>query len=356
MKRMKSLVQHINEKRHINETNVILAHYIFDLLEKYVNTPAENPTFKNESWLYEQYSEYEEYDILINFKDIEGFDWMKNQLLQYSLMNDAEFDCDMVVRLEKMNKDNFGYMAIDEPMLSINAKYYKTPNIFKNNENAIRNTIMHEITHYVQYMGGILKIGRKLQRPSVKYDKEFYENVRQLGSENYSLMSFVLYSFPENERYARVSGLYGTLEAEFNKLFKQYKKQYKQEPTTDEFINFVLHNDKYNDNEIHFGHYTNFIKSLENDTYETYKKCVDDESTIYRDDSMVYVFLNFCDHCNPRPWYLLPNKNICIANTRTEERYDEVKTKVIEMFKKNFDKYMKNMSDVVGDFYDEMTK
>ena len=338
----------------MNNSVVLLFNHIYKKLEELVNTPAENPTFKNETKLYELYlDDDKEYDLEINFSDIEGFNWFDTQLVTFGILEDPEYDCDMIVRLEEMGTYDFGLMDRGEPILSINAKVFKTPASFKKNEKAIKNTLMHELTHYVQYMSGLLSGGTH-QKEGIEYDEKFYDAVKDLGSARYGLMSFMIYSFIENERFARVSGFYGTLHAEFENLIKEFKKVNKKEPTKQEFINFVLDNPKYNDNEIHIQHYGDFLSELENDTYEEYKKCIDDTTSIYRDDSSVYVFLNFCDHCNPKPGYLLPNKKTCIFNTRTEEEYNKVKSSIITMFKKNFSRYVKKLQGVIGDFYDEM--
>ena len=351
---MKSLVQHIYERRHVNNSVILLSNHIYDKLKELVNKPANNPKFNNETLLYELYKEYyEEYDIEIWFNDIQGFDWWETQLLTFGLLDNPEYDCDMVVRLENMGKDEFGCMDRSEPILSINANHFKTQNSFKKNSGAIRNTLIHELTHYLQYMGNVMKGGTHQKKESVKYDKIFYDEANKLNNQKYATMSFMIYSFIANERHARVSGMYGIMQEEFESLMKDFNKKHKN-GTKEEFVDFVIGQNKYNDNVLHIQHYGDFLKFLEDDTYADYKKCIDDPNTIYRDDSSIYIFLNFCDHCNPKPSYLLPKKSTCIFNTQTEEEYNIVKNSIISMFKKNFDKYVKNIKEVVGDYYDEM--
>lgn len=356
MKHMKSLVQHIYEHRHINNSVILLSNYIYDKLKELVEKPAKNPTFKDESLLWEKFKEYDdEYDIEIWFDDINGFDWWQTELLTYGILEDPEYDCDMVVRLENMGTDDFGFMDRSEPLLSINAKHFKTLKTFTRNSSTIRNTLIHELTHYLQYMGKFMHGGTHQKKEMIKYDRIFHDELNKLQNQKYATMSFVIYSFANNERYARISGMYGTMQEEFESLMKDFKKKHKN-GTKEDFVEFVIGHNKYNDNVLHLQHYGDFLKSLEDDTYADYKKCIDDPNTIYRDDSSIYVFLNFCDHCNPKPSYLLPKKNTCVFSTQTEEEYNIVKNSIISMFKKNFNKYVKNIKEVVGDFYDEMTE
>lgn len=202
-------------------------------------------------------------------------------------------------------------------------------------------------------MGKFLHGGTHQKKKSVKYDKIFHNELNKRQLKRYCAMSLIIYAFNKNENAARVSGMYGTLQEEFDMLINKFNKKYKN-GTREDFVEFVISNKKYNINELHIQYFGDFLEELENDTYENYKKCIDDSNSIYGEDSLVYVFLNFCDHCDPKPSYLLPKKNTCIFNTQTEEEYNIVKNSIVSMFKKNFDKYVKNIKEVVGDFYDEM--
>lgn len=335
---------------HVNKTVILLCNYIYNKLEELTNLSARCPAFKNESLLYERFKVNNEYDIKINFNDIKDFNWYENQLLTYGLLNDEEYTCDFVVRLEKMEKDSFGYMDRGEPLLSINAKYFRTYNSFNKYRAVIRNTLMHELTHYLQYFGNVLKGGNH-QKDTENYDADFYNELQNIESEKYSMMSFVIYSFSENERFARVAGIYGSIIEDYNKLIREYKRKYKHFPNKEEFVEFVLNNEKYNNNEIHIQHYTKFLNDLENDTYENYKKCINDPIHIYKDDSIIYVYLNMCDHIDPRPGFLLPKGNIFVYNTITEKEYNKVKNLIIKKFKKNFNKYVRNIKVVIEYIY-----
>ena len=147
--------------------------------------------------------------------------------MTFGILEDPEFDCDMVVRLENMSKDEFGYMDRAEPILSINANHFRTPNSFKKNSGTIRNTLIHELTHYLQYMGNFMKGGTHQKKNDVDYDKIFHEEVNKLNNQKYAMMSFIIYSFIANERCARVSGMYGTMQAEFESLMKEFNKKHK---------------------------------------------------------------------------------------------------------------------------------
>lgn len=357
---MKSLSYYITEKRHVGADIIHLANYTYDLLEKLVNTTSNNPTYKTHAYELYKESGVDEYDIEVNFKDIPNFNWMNYQLIPGNLLPDFEYDCDFVVQLADI--DAFGTMQTNEPILQIGARFLRTPNIFKKNEAQIRNTLMHEFTHYVQYMGGLFKGGTN-PKNAPDYDIEFYNNLNNFVNDNkttdnkYYTMSFIIYAFTDNERYARVSGFYGTVITEYNKLLKEYSKECKKnkiEVNKTGFTDFVVNNEKYNDTETHINLYETFLKDIENDTYENYKACIEDPTTIFRDDSMVYVYLNMCDHLTPKPSYLLPSHNICVYNTRTEAEYDNIKNKIINKFSKNYKQYKHNLSVVVSDIWDEM--
>ena len=65
---MKSLVQHIYERRHVNNSVILLSNHIYDKLKELVNKPANNPKFNNETLLYElKLSGPEFLHALINF-------------------------------------------------------------------------------------------------------------------------------------------------------------------------------------------------------------------------------------------------------------------------------------------------
>ena len=63
---MKSLTQHILERRHVNDSVVLLFNHIYGKLEELVNQPAQDPMFNNETRLYELFLENDkEYDIVL---------------------------------------------------------------------------------------------------------------------------------------------------------------------------------------------------------------------------------------------------------------------------------------------------
>lgn len=359
---MKSLKQFLTERRHVGNDIINLANYVYDTLEKLVNTPAENPKYKSLAYELCKESGVDEYDIEMNFEDVPNFNYNNYNLLRGSLLPNFEYDCDFVVRLS--DTDCYGTMDTSEPILEIGVRMLKTPTTFKRQEAQLRNTLIHELTHYVQYMAGMynmLLTGNVRVHKGSSYERKFADEIQEIIKKDpdpfnnrYYTFSFIIYAFTKNERDARVSGFYGTVTTEFERMVKEYKKLNKKIPTKTEFVDFVVNNNRYNETETHIAMYDTLIKDLENDTYENYKKCVDDPNSIYGDDSMVYVYLNMCDHLSPKPEHMLPTKHTCIYNTRTEAEYETVRNKILNKFKKNYNEYKHKLSVVVGDIYDDM--
>lgn len=361
---MKSLTQYIhqiNEKRHISSDVIAMADYIYDLLKQMVETPAENPKYKTQAYELYKDSGIDEYDIEISFNDIPGFTG-NHKLLSGQWIHDWEYDnADFVVQLTDM--DAFGTMDTKEPILQISVNTLKSVRTFQRKESELRNTLMHELTHYVQYFAGMAGMtnGRLTKRYKSDYDPEFHNAVDEYIKSNktvnnrYYRVSYIIYAFHKNERFARVAGFHGTVRTEFDLLLKEFKKLNKKEPTKEEFIEFVVNNHKYDANVIHLNIYDDFIESLKNDTYTNFKSCVDDTTTIFREDSMLYVFLNMCDHLTPKPTWLVPKK-ICIYSTRTEQDFEEARKVILDRFTKNYKQYKNNLADIVEDIWDEHMK
>ena len=358
---MKQLKQFIFEKRHVSSDVLAMTDYIYNMLEEFVNTPADDPKYKTMAYELCKADGLNEYDIEINFEDIPNFNWNNHKLLSGKYVPDWEYKSDFVVQLTDM--DAFGTMQTDEPILQVGVKFLRSPRTFKSRESELRNTLIHELTHYIQYFAGMMGMlsGKFTQRPSSGYDSEFTDqvndyiaNYRSIDNKYYCT-SFLIYAFQKNERFARVAGFHGTVATEFDILLKEFRKLNKRHPGKEEFIDFVVNNHKYDENVIHLDMYDKFIKNLENDTYENFKACVEDTTTIFREDSQLYVLMNLCDHLEPRPTWLIA-KNMCIYNTRTKEDFEKARKLVLDRFTKNYNQYKKNLADIVEDIWDEYKK
>lgn len=341
---MKTIVQYILEKNGVSDNINILTKYIYDLLKQDVY--KENPENPKISWLYQQCKNYghDFYPIEINFDDIEGFDSKRYNLLTYRDMGEdyADYDCDMIVNVKSMT--NFGEMDTDEPQLSINSKYIRTIKTFEKNEANIKNTIAHELTHYVQHQANKKGTGVKFKNGSVTV--EFHKNTQY--SQKYYICNFILYTIDPNEADARKSGFYQNMLIDLDKRLKEWKKQNKgKEFDKEDFINYCMYHKDYRDNVLHMYYFDLFGDAIKDDNWETYEKCFDDKENKYRDDSIIYVLLNICDVRSNPPILPMPSKKNYVMNINNEKRFNEYKEKLLKHYNKNINRYKKKIKKVI---------
>lgn len=341
---MKSLLQYIIEAKGVSKEIDILTSYIFNKIKEYVYLP--NSVDSKVSWLYQQCKDYgyDEYPIEINFNDIDGFNIDKYNLLTYKMMGEdyIDYNCDMIINITKM--DDFGSMETDEPMLNINLKYIKTQSIFEKNRVALLNTIAHELTHYIQHLSNLGS--HQLKSTSRSVTKELRENTK--GNMRYYLCDFLLYVMNPIEMDARKQGFYQTMKEEFDKRLKEWNKKHKKEKfDEDSFINFCLYHPKYHNHVLHMEYFDILKNSIQQDTWENYKKCFDDKINKYRDDSIIYVLLNICDERESKPHIPLPSKKCYVMYINNEEKFNNYKDKLLKDYSKNLDDHKKKLSKVI---------
>ena len=347
---MKSLLQYIVEAKGISTEIDILTTYIFNTIKEYVY--QDNPENPKVSWLYQQCKDYgyDEYPIEINFKDIKGFNKKKYNLLTYKKMGEdyADYNCDMIINIIKM--DEFGSMETDEPMLNINMKYIKSKDIFEKNRVTLLNTIAHELTHYVQHLSNLGK--HQLKSSVVSVNKELRENTE--GNMKYYLCNFLLYIMNPIEMDARKQGFYQTMKEEFDKRLNQWKKLHKKEKfDKDNFIDFCLYHKDYYSNVLHMEYFDILKDAIQKDTWENYKKCFDDKTNKYRDDSIIYVLLNICDACETKPYIPLPSKKCYVMYVNNETEFNRYKEKLLKEYGENVNKHKKKLAKVIEFFIDQ---
>lgn len=341
---MISLLQYILEKKGVSNDINILVDYIYNCIKTAVY--EENPENPDISWLYQQYLDYgkDTYPIEINFKDIKGFNQNKYNLLTYRDMGPdyEDYDCDMLVVV--MKADAFGFMDTEEPMLIINAKYVKTKKVFDKNISNIRNTLAHELTHYVQHLSN--KGTNNLKHDDGAVAKELAENTE--GNTKYYICNFLLYVINPIEADARKMGFYQTMKLEIHKRLKEWKRQNKnKEFDKDDFIHYCMYHKDYHNNVLHMSYFDLFADGIKEDTWDNYKKCFDDPENKYRDDSLIYVLLNVCDARTDKPYLPLPSKKNYVMYINSEERFNNYKARLIKDYTKNIDKYKKKIRNVI---------
>ena len=342
---MKNLKNFLLEAKGVSDQIQLLAEYIYKEIETLVNQESDDPAYDNK--LYELFKEYDnDYPIEINFSDIKGFDPKKYDLLTYRKMGPdyADYDCDMIVNI--CTYEGFGAMDTGEPLLLINYKPIKTKKAFYKNASPLMNTISHELTHYVQHMSNASNGGHELKDSGGSVSKELIENTQ--GNMRYYVVNFLLYAINPIESDARKQGFYQTMKFELEKKIKQYKREYKtKEVDIEKFCDFAINHKDYDNNILHMGYFNLLLTAFKEDTWENYKKCIDDKENKYRDDSIIYVLLNICDVREHRPYLPMPAKKNLVMSINSEKRFNEYKTKLIKDYTHNLDKYVKKLKKVV---------
>ena len=333
------------EAKGVSNQIQLLAEYIYKEIETLVNQESDNPTYDNK--LYELFKEYgDDYPIEINFSYIKGFNPKKYDLLTYRKMGPdyADYECDMIVNICKY--EGYGAMDTGEPLLHINYKPIKTKKSFNKNSSPLMNTLSHELTHYVQHMSNTSNGGHALKDSGGAVSKELIENTQ--GNMRYYVVNFLLYAINPIESDARKQGFYQTMKFDLEKKIKQYKKEYKtKEVDIEKFCDFAINHKDYDNNILHMGYFNLLLTAFKEDTWENYKKCIDDKENKYRDDSIIYVLLNICDVREHRPYLPMPAKQNLVMNINSEKRFNEYKSKLVKDYTHNLDKYVKKLKKVI---------
>ena len=345
----------IMEYMGVSEPVKILTDYLFNELKRYVYSDPKDDKYDN--LLYELYKKccdaYDGYPIEINFKKVKGFNPKQFDLLTFKdLKGDwSDVKCDMILMIDS-NCDGFGSMDIEKPLLSINPKYIKTRKTFERNIANIRNTLGHELIHYIQHMS---KKSKGLT--NVKWDNEssYIADVIQ-NNILYRTVEFVLYSINPIEEEARKQGFYETIKIELEKRLKQYKKQIKQTGenfTIEGLIKFIMYHKDYHDDLLHTEVFDIFLDKVKEDTWEDYKKCFDDANNKYRDDSIIYILLNIADNRSSKPYLYMPSNDNFVMHINSQDAFDKYKKKLVWGIEKNLNKYKNKIKKVIYSVIEE---
>ncbi len=338
---MKDIVLYIYEKNGISTDINILVDYIYNLIKDYVYQESNDD---KTSWLWQQYKEYgDDYPIEINFSDIDKFNQKRYNLQTYREMGPdyADYDCDMIVNIGKMQR--YGLMDSKEPLLHINANFIKTKEIFEKNKTNIKNTLAHELTHYVQYQANG---GTHLKFTSGAVSKELIDNTK--GNMRYYLINFLLYVLNPIEMDARKMGLYQTMSEEIETRLREYKQLNKEtEFNKDDFINFCLYHKDYENDVLHTKYFDLVDKAIEEDTWGKYQLCIDDIDNKYRDDSIIYVLLNICDCRETRPHLPMPSKTNYVRAINSKSKFELYQSKLLRHYRKNIKNHKNKLKKVI---------
>ena len=303
-----------------------LAEYIFNKIGEYANTPKED---KPE-------------ELYINFKDIPKFKntYGLNSFRQSKFSDYDEYYkvCDMVISFESLGKDTLGAMEEDDPILVINRRKVSTQSGFVRNTKNIKNTIIHELSHYIQS-----------QSKNMKFNSDDYDIHGELGDllkdekyYEYYIYFHILYAIGLRESEARVNGFIGTLQYVLKRLSNKYKNN-----TEEELIDFIIYNKKFDDNEIHTVLFSERQKEIENDTWERFKKCKDSKDP-YLQDSPIYMILKLSENRGNLPELVMPcqDQNNLINSIKTKEDFEKYKKELLEDYRQKMKAYIDGLKEV----------
>lgn len=311
---------------HIYKDIIRLAEYIFANLREYSITPLGNHPE----------------EILINFNDIPNFvntyglaSFRDNQ---YSDYYEYYNQCDLVIQLEKLDNYSFGSMEENDPILIINSKKISTPAKFKRNSKDIKNSIIHELSHYIQnqsknkkFQSDNFDIHGKLG--DIITDKKYYE---------YYIYYYILYAIGLRESEARVNGFVGTLECVLDDLKKKYKTS-----NEDELIDNIVFDKDFDNNEIHTVLFIERLKEIEKDTWEKFKRCKDNADK-YLQDSPIYIILRLSENRGNLPELIMPtqDQNNLINSIKNKEDFEKYQKLLVGDYKQKMKVYIDGLKEV----------
>lgn len=345
----------------------VLVPYIFALIEDLVKTP--NEKYRNELLALTKTQNGLMY---ISFDDIHGFnndmnvltfrDLDEESLDDNMLEGDPEFDetTDMGIRFVR-NLGCIGAVEDGLPIIDIDVRYVKDEKSLKRYEMSIKNTLRHEICHYIQFLKN-----KKHNRVNTGADcsQEFLDNVdanNTTGSTKGTTwatyqIKFWSYFVSPGETEARINGFDETVEHDYEMLKNKFLKKYKTFDR-EKFAEFVVYFKRYQNEEIQLVDEEEYInKDIANDTYEDYLKCINDTENSYRQDSFIFAYLNFLDNCKyiPKDVIVLPSKRNFVLAIRTEEEFNDFKERLIKKANEYLDQYRQDLMAVVMQIVDDM--
>lgn len=339
---MKKLVTYIHESRGVAECIIPLAQHIYNILSEIAS--GKSKEYSLQEILSDIEFDDESY-ITIKFDDVANFD--NDKLMLYSLQDDDEFknavDCDFMVALEKQEKQQFGSMDTEKPILHMNVQYIKSERIFTKNKSEILDTLQHELTHYVQYQQTYIDAnGNKQRRGAQPYhrlsSKTIYDARRESIEWN-TCAVIIDYALQKEERGARISGMYLGLKNDYAKEYRKFVKKTKSKDKQ-QFFDYIINK---NNSTLFLNYIDMFNNSLKQDTYDNFvaASCSDDK---YPTQSIIFIILYLMDHSTSKISFPVPSKQNYVANITTEAVFDHYRNKCIKYVEQEYKDY-KNKLD-----------
>lgn len=348
---MKNLYQYILESLTEKTQIGILAKYIYDTLYDYIS----NNLFNDE-------------DVIeIKYKDIKGFDPTKYGLVNLKGAKSISKKTDIYIYFERSDRMSFGHMIAEFGTMMLNPIHLNTVKKIKRNKVNIMNTLMHELTHFIQFHKFGFKIDKEEKKKDLKsamtmdsYD-DIISNVikKDLNPKKlYYFTSFIIYALNSTESDARVMGFIANLDSDWNKLIKRFKKENKNKLENEQkefnatnFINYIIKNEKYDNLELHVNYFNNFLKLVKEDTWKQYYKDYE-ELDLSKHNSPIYVYLNLIDHRSNLDNYdgltlPLPSKDNCTSYIQNETQFNEFKNKFIKSYELQYNRYIKKLTNKI---------
>lgn len=339
---MRRYSDYINEKLSESNINLLAKHIYNELYGLAANNFLDDETV-----------------LEISFKDIKGFDPTRYKLIRPARSISTK---DMLVIFDAEG-DTFGYMIAADATLCLNYKFFKTVDKMVRHQTIIMNTLLHELTHYVQFSVGE-KRGLRYAIGIDSFDKDIEKAMKQgIKGEikNYYILSFFIYAFDKTEMDARRTGMIANLEADWNdKRFSRFIANKKNNEDT--FVDKVLNNTKYNNNELHLQVFDTVIDRISKDTWDKYYNAYGSEDP-YVEDSPIYCICNMFDHLkDPNDLHdysvsiPLPAKNNFAASINTEEKFNKYKDRLLKHCNKQMHYYRKKLTKIIKQFYREKSE
>ena len=349
---MKNITQYILESLTEESQIGILAKYIYDTLYYYV----ENNDFNAD-------------DVIeIRYKDIKGFDPNRYNLIKTNNGKRISKKSDIFIYFEKEDKYTFGSMLPEFATMMLNPIHFNSIRKIKKNKANIMNTLMHELTHFIQFHKFSIDRSEEEKKKDLKtamsmggYDEiinNAIANEDHTKPYSYYMGTFIIYSINKTECDARVIGFVANLDTDWNELIKQFKKENKLKTVKDQklftatnFINYIFQNNKYDNLELHIKYFNEYLDAIKKDTWDQYYKDYE-ELDFTKHHSPIYVFLNSIDHRSNLDDYNgltlpLPGKNNCTSQIHNKEQFNEFRNKFIESFEKQYDRYVKKIMNKI---------
>lgn len=351
------------ESKGFSQNIKILSDYIFDVLYDYALGDGKGDE-NDITDLYNDYIDSRDYDdenldIQIDFDKVKGFDKNLYNLATYKRTGSDDLwfgneDYDMIVSLDRDSRgSNCGSMDSSEPILYLNPKFFKTMKTLNKNKIQIKNTIMHELTHYVQSMSNI---GNGDPRGVTARDTNptYSFQVATQKVRKYYDVNQMTYILDKSEMQARIAGFAQTMYGVIDDMYSKYLKKHKNF-NYQEFRDFVLNHKSFNKYDLHIQFIEEFIDEIKQDNWDNFIACKNDTENPYRTDSIIYVMLRLFENRPLRSTLPLPgkSKDKLVDGLQTKSVFDNYREKLAKYAKSDFESYKKKVLNVIDTICNE---